>query len=311
METGETNRQDKRVGALVIVSLDEGSIPSTSTISPTGDVLLAKWSKQMQPIHIVVCGAQGRMGRQILSVLKDNAGFRVTGVVEAPGHCDIGVEIASGLFLVDELASVLKKDDVMIEFSTPIATLEHLHCAAKTGARAVVGTTGFSDSQLREIGQISRTIPVLLSPNMGLGVNVLFSLVGQVGRLLPDFDKEVIEAHHNLKEDAPSGTAQRIAEILARASGSNLPDLAVYGREGIIGPRKKAELGIHSIRGGTIVGEHTVVFCGDGERLELTHRAESRRLFARGALVAAQFVSQQQPGLYDLQDALGISKEVE
>jgi 4-hydroxy-tetrahydrodipicolinate reductase len=249
------------------------------------------------------------MGQQILALLVENARFRIVGVVEATGHPEIGLEIGPGLSIVDNLGDVLKEDSVLIEFTTPTATLDGLRCAAERKARAVVGTTGLSEAQLAEIREIARSIPIVLSPNMGLGVNVLFSLVEQAARLLPDFDIEVFEAHHNLKKDAPSGTAHRIAEILARASNHDLSQLAIYGRHGIVGPRKKGEIGIHSIRGGTIVGEHTVVFAGDGERLEITHRAESRRLFARGALVAAEFVSHQGPGLYDLHDVLGIRKD--
>ena len=248
------------------------------------------------------------MGREVVSLIESERRWQLVGAVESPTHSEIGLEIAKGLRVTAHLGKALQPDVVIIEFTTPGASLEHLGIARDNLIPCVIGTTGFSRSEVDEMGEISRTIPILLSPNMGLGINLLFALVKEVGEVLQDFDKEIVEAHHNLKQDAPSGTACRIAQILAEVAGKDLSQLAVYGRKGIVGKRKKGEIGIHSVRGGSVVGDHTVIFAGEGERLEITHRAESRRIFARGALVAAQFIIQKEAGLYDLQDALGINK---
>lgn len=263
----------------------------------------------MNKIKLVVCGARGRMGREVLSLVnEEKEKWELVGIVESPTHPEIGMEIYKGLRLTCHLEEVAQKGAVIIEFTTPRASLEHLDIACKRGVPCVIGTTGFRESEIERIRQISEKIPVLLSPNMSIGINLLFFIVRQIAEILKDFDREIVEAHHHLKQDAPSGTARRIAEILAEVEGKKLSDVAVYGRKGITSSRKKEEIGIHSVRAGSIVGDHTVIFAGDGERIEIIHRAESRRIFARGALVAAQFIVNQKPGLYDLQDALGIQK---
>ncbi|MBE0478488.1 4-hydroxy-tetrahydrodipicolinate reductase [Candidatus Aerophobetes bacterium] len=262
----------------------------------------------MNKIKVIVCGARGRMGRELVSALEGQEGFQLIGIVEAPSHPEVGMEISKGLRVVSHLEEVFQQNAVVIDFTTPQATIEHLHVAKENHLPCVIGTTGFSSLEIEKIKQISSTIPILLSPNMGIGVNLLFVLVKKIGEVLQDFDKEIVEAHHNMKQDAPSGTAHKIAQILAEVEGKDLSDIATYGRKGITGKRKQGEIGIHSIRGGSIVGEHRVIFAGEGEVLEITHRAESRRIFARGALLAARFIVGKRPGLYDLQDALGIER---
>ncbi len=262
----------------------------------------------MDEIKVIVCGARGRMGQEVVSMILKEKGWQLIGAVESPAHPEIGVEICKGLRVTSSLQDVLQKDAVIIEFTTPSATLEHVRVARENHIPCVIGTTGFKNSEIEEIKKASCSIPILLSPNMGRGINLLFALVEKIARILPDFDKEIVEAHHNLKKDAPSGTAYRIAQILAEVEGKDLSQLAVHGRKGMVGRRKRNEIGIHSIRGGSIVGDHTVIFAGEGERLEITHRAESRKIFARGALLAAKFIADKEPGLYDLQDALGIKK---
>jgi len=259
-------------------------------------------------IKVIVCGAQGRMGKEIISIIQDEENWELIGAIESPLHPKIGTEVSGGLRITSHLEEVIQRDAVMIEFTNPSATIEHILIAKEKGTPCVIGTTGFKSSEMEEIKRASQVIPILLSPNMSIGINLVFALIKEIATVLPDFDKEIIEAHHNLKQDAPSGIACRIAQILAEVEGKSLSEIAVYGRKGIVGKRKKGEIGIHSVRGGSIVGDHTVVFAGEGERLEITHRAESRRIFARGALFAARFIIQKKKGLYDLQDALGIKK---
>jgi len=262
-----------------------------------------------EKIKIIVCGARGRMGRELISLIQEEKKWELVGAVESPIHPDIGKQISEKVRITSHLEDVIQNEKVVIvEFTNPSATLEHLQTAKEKGMPHVIGTTGFENWQVEEIKKASEKIPILFSPNMSIGINLLFALVKEVANILNDFDKEIIEAHHNLKQDAPSGTALRIAQILAEVQGKDLPKIAVYGRKGIVGKRKKEEIGIHSVRGGTIVGEHTVIFAGEGERLEITHKAESRRIFARGALFAAEFIANKEKGLYDLQDALGIKK---
>lgn len=257
---------------------------------------------------VIVCGARGRMGQEVISLVQEKSGYELIGAIESPEHPEIGKEIIRGLRITSNLREVLRKGSVVIEFTTPSATLEHLQMARDMRVGMVIGTTGFKSSQFEEIKKASQLIPILFSPNMSMGINLLFCLVEEVAKILRNFDKEIIEVHHRLKQDSPSGTAYKIAEILAQVEGKDLNQIVTYGRKGIKGERKTEEVGIHSIRGGTVVGEHTVIFAGEGERLELTHRAESRRVFAQGALIGAKFIVDKERGLYDLQDVLGIKK---
>lgn len=262
----------------------------------------------MKTVKVIVCGARGRMGQEIISLIQKGKQYQLVGAIESPTHPEIGIEIFKGVRVTSNLKNVLQKEAVIIEFTTPSATIEHLHIAKENHIPMVIGTTGFNKLELEKIKEASEQIPVLLSPNMSLGINLLFVLVREVATVLEDFDKEIVEAHHRMKQDAPSGTACRIAEILAEVEGKKLSQIALYGRKGITGERKKGEIGIHSVRGGSIVGDHTVIFAGEGERLEITHRAESRRVFAQGALAGAKFLIKKDKGLYDLQDVLGIKK---
>ncbi len=210
-----------------------------------------------------------------------------------------------GVLISDELEHIIDEGEVLIEFTDPDTTLDHLGMAIEHNKAMVIGTTGFSDEQLEEIKEIAPQIPCVMAPNMSVGVNLLFKLAKEIAPVLgDDYDIEIVEAHHRKKKDAPSGTAMRIAEILAKALGRNLKGVGVYGRKGITGERTKKEIGIHAVRAGDIVGEHTITFAGTGERIEITHRAHSRDTFAQGALRAVKFVAKAKKGLYDMQDVL-------
>jgi 4-hydroxy-tetrahydrodipicolinate reductase len=253
-------------------------------------------------IKVILCGALGRVGRTIAGEIAIENDIQLAGAVEAPGHAELGSSLF-GVEVVGKLKDCLTAGDIVVDFTNPEASLSHIKACAKAGKAAVVGTTGFSQKQSSEARKAAKRIPLLMSPNMSVGVNLLFKIVGDVGAALDDFDVEIVETHHNRKKDSPSGTAVRIAEIIE----SVRPGLTrVHGREGLVGERKPDELGMHSLRGGDVVGEHTVIFAGEGERLELTHRAHSRRTFARGVLRAVRFIKGKKPGLYSMADVLGI-----
>jgi len=258
-------------------------------------------------IKVIVCGARGRMGQQIVFEVRGDTTMKLIGAIESPYHPELGKKLIEGVIVSSNLEEVVQEEAVIIEFTTPPATLEHLKVAKRKKVPMVIGTTGFQAAELNQIREASSSIPILLSPNMSIGINLLFKLVQITAKTLgKEFDKEVIEAHHRRKKDAPSGTAKRIAQILAQTEGKKLDQVGVFGRQGITGKRRKEEIGIHAVRGGSIVGDHTVLFAGEGERLEITHRAESRKIFARGAILSAKFIAQKKAGLYDLQDVLGI-----
>ncbi len=255
---------------------------------------------------IIVCGACGRMGRELVRVIDELENIQLVGAIEAPNHPCLGEKIGK-IEVSFNLEESIQEGAVVVEFTTTSATLEHLGVAKRKGTPTVIGTTGFKDEEEYSIiEKTSQEIPILLSPNMSVGINLMYNLVKQASQILQGkkFDHEIIELHHRLKKDAPSGTAKKIAEIIAKATGKDLSENLVYGRQGITGERTEKEIGIHSVRGGTAVGEHTVVFAGNGERLEITHRADSRRIYALGAILGAQFITGKQKGLYDLQDAL-------
>jgi len=254
-------------------------------------------------VKVIVCGACGRMGKEIISLCKKK-GIKIEGAIEAPHHYCLGKEIEKGVRVSSDLERVIKKDNVIIEFTTPSATIEHLKIARKKKIPVVIGTTGFNEKEYSKIKETAKEIPILLSPNMSIGINLLFRLTEEITtRVGEEFDVEIIEMHHKNKKDAPSGTAKKIAEIIAKIRGKELSQIGIYGRMGIK-KRTKEEVGIHAIRGGSIVGEHIVLFAGEGERLEIIHRAESRQIFARGALRAAEFIIKQKKGFYNLQDVL-------
>lgn len=265
-------------------------------------------------IKIVMAGACGRMGKRILSLAQENPEFIIHGAVEHPGHPDLGKDVGSiigaeeiGVSVTDTLTDAASGTDVIIDFSIPDAALSHARCAAENGIAFVIGITGLGENDVSELKEITRTISCVMAPNMSVGVNLLFSLVKKAAAALGDsYDVEITEFHHRFKKDAPSGTAMRLLEIVANEMDRDLQKDAIYGRKGIIGERKQAEIGMHALRGGDVVGEHTVFFTTPGERLELTHRANSRDAFAQGALRAARFAVESPAGFYDMQDVLGM-----
>ncbi|MCX8044411.1 MAG: 4-hydroxy-tetrahydrodipicolinate reductase [Desulfobacterota bacterium] len=265
-------------------------------------------------VSCVVVGALGRMGQRICHLLATVPGFSLKGAVECPGNPCIGKSLTETLgvrdvagCIVDDLAAITERFDVVIDFTFPEVSLKTATFCNRSGTAAVIGTTGFTVEQFQQLQELSAAFPCVCAPNMSVGVTVLFKLVNDVAQALrTGFDVEVVEMHHRHKKDAPSGTALRIAQILAQAYGWDLAQAGVYQRRGITGARRDAEIGIQSLRGGDVVGEHTVLFAGTGERLELVHRAYSRDCFAQGALTAARWVGAQPAGMYDMQDVLGL-----
>lgn len=265
-------------------------------------------------VNIAVAGARGRMGSRIAALSREYEGLALTGAFDKKGHKDAGKDIGElsgtgtlGVILRDSIEDVIDGADVIIDFTHTSSTLAHLREASRRGKAMVVGTTGFTKEDRAEIDSLARNIPLVLASNMSLGVNLLLKVLKDIARVLGDeYDMEIIEAHHRLKKDAPSGTALRMAEALAEATGRNLEEVAVYARKGMIGQRSGKEIGIQTIRAGDIIGEHTVIFGGLGERVEITHRASSRDTFARGALKAALWLKGRPAGLYDMQDVLGL-----
>jgi 4-hydroxy-tetrahydrodipicolinate reductase len=264
---------------------------------------------------VVVAGAAGRMGSRLVALLQEEADLHLVAALEAPGHPALGRdagEVAGvgrlGLPIDGDPDRAIAKDRILIEFSVPEATLAHLAAVAREGGRAVVGTTGLSAAQRQEVERLARQVPILLSPNMSVGVNVAFRVLAEMARMLgDDYDVEITEVHHRFKKDAPSGTALGMAEVVAQAMGRDLAKTAVYGRQGQTGERGRTDIGVMSLRSGDVVGEHTVSFGALGERLELTHRAHSRDTFARGALRATRFIAGARPGLYSMQHVLGLA----
>jgi len=265
-------------------------------------------------VPLVIAGAAGRMGRRLVAVARESADLPVVGAFEQPGHPELGRDAgevagvgALGVPIVADPASLLAPGRVLVEFTAPGATLEHLRLAAAHGAGAVVGTTGLQATQVEELRRLAGHVPILFSPNMSVGVNLAFRVLAMMAKALgDDYDVEITEIHHRMKKDAPSGTAAKMAEVVAEALGRRIEDAGVYGRHGLVGERTRAEIGVHALRGGDVVGEHTVVFTTLGERLELTHRAHSRDTFVHGALRAARFVAGAGPGLYSMHDVLGL-----
>ena len=260
----------------------------------------------------IVVGAAGRMGIRIIDSIYQTEGVSLVGATEMQDHSRLGSDVGellgrgnTSIPIVDSLEKISHDYDVLIDFTTPdssLKSLEWVHAKEKT---AVIGTTGFSPKQTERINTLAQDIPCVCAPNMSVGINLMFSIISQVAEKLQDeYDIEIIESHHRLKKDAPSGTAVKMSQILADAVKRDLDRVAVYQRKGLTGPRRKEEIGIQVVRAGDIVGEHTVLFGGLGERLEITHRAHNRDTFARGAVRAAQWVVTQPPGLYDMLDVL-------
>ncbi|MFC1736139.1 4-hydroxy-tetrahydrodipicolinate reductase [Candidatus Hydrogenedentota bacterium] len=256
---------------------------------------------------LAICGAAGRMGRRMLALAENDADLEVTGVLEISDHAALGERASGDVVFTSDGRAALADCDVAITFSLPEGTMDHVALAVELGKPLVIGTTGLTRKQQATISEAAGKVPVVFAPNMSLGVNLLFDLVAKTAKVLgDDYDIEIVEAHHHLKKDSPSGTAVKLGEIAAEALDRDYEKDAVHGRIGMVGERTKKEIGMHAVRGGDVVGEHTVIFAGVGERIELTHRAHSRDAFASGALTAAKFVHGRDVGLYDMQHVTGL-----
>ncbi|SRR5579875_1318605 len=262
---------------------------------------------------LIVSGAAGRMGRLIIALAAADKNHQIVGALEAPGAPALGRDAGEtagigrlGVAITDAYAALAAPDTVTLDFTTATASIAHLEIAAANGAAIVIGSTGFTpelETKARAIAPRTRTV---IAPNMSVGVNVLMRLVAEAAKILPDFDAEVIEIHHRTKLDAPSGTALALGRLIAEARGVDFARNAIHGREGITGVRERDKIAVLAMRAGDAVGDHTVIFGGQGERLELTHRAQSRDSLARGALRAAAWLEHQPPGLYSMRDVLGL-----
>ncbi|HDR46769.1 MAG TPA: 4-hydroxy-tetrahydrodipicolinate reductase [Geoalkalibacter subterraneus] len=265
-------------------------------------------------IKIAVTGAAGRMGGRIITAVREADQLELAGAAERSGHDMVGQDAGMvagcgqlGVAITDDLEKALADADVLIDFTFPDVTLKNLEVCARRGKKIVIGSTGFTPEQRRQVEQHAAKIPVVLAPNMSVGVNACFKLLKEAASILGDgFDVEIVELHHNKKKDAPSGTAVRMGEVVAESLGRDYNECAVFHREGMTGERTHDEIGMQTVRGGDIVGEHTVYFIGMGERIEITHRAMSRDMFARGSVRAAQWLDDKSSGLYDMQDVLGL-----
>lgn len=264
-------------------------------------------------IKVCVAGACGRMGRRIIELVGAMPEMTVGGAFDLPENAGqpITFRTADGttetVLTGDNAEAQIALTDVLIDFTFADACLENVRAAAAAEKPAVVGTTGLSAEQVTALQELAQQIPIVYAPNMSIGVNLLFKLTQQVAATLGlDYNIEIMEIHHNQKKDSPSGTAVRLAECAAAGADMVWPDEAVFGREGMVGARPVREIGVHALRGGDVVGEHTVAFIGNGERVELVHKAHSRDNFARGALIAAKYAVARGPGLFDMQDVLGL-----
>jgi len=264
-------------------------------------------------MKVAIAGSAGRMGRVLVEAVLRDPELSLAVALERPGHPALGrdagefVGSATGVAIRADFADAIPAADVLIDFTRPEGTLVHLDACLKHGKAMVIGTTGFNDEQKARIAQAAKRVPVVMAPNMAVGVNATFKLAEVAAGILGDaYDVEIVEAHHRQKVDAPSGTALRLGEVVARALGRNLSDCSVHGRHGDTGERGAKEIGFHAIRGGDIVGEHTVIFAGTGERVEITVRSQSRATYAIGALRAAKYLRGRQAALYDMFDVLGL-----
>jgi 4-hydroxy-tetrahydrodipicolinate reductase len=257
-------------------------------------------------LRIAVAGASGRMGRMLIDAVREAPDATLAAALDRADSPAIGTRI-DGTTITSDIDLALAGSDVLIDFTRPDGTLAHLRACAAHGVKAVVGTTGFDDAGLAAIEAAATRTAIVFSPNMSVGVNVLYRLIADASRALSDgYDIEIVETHHRHKVDAPSGTALRIGEIVAAATGRDFDANAVFERHGHTGARKPDSIGFSAIRGGDIVGDHTVLFAGTGERIEITHRATSRAGYAHGSLMAARFLATRDRGLFDMQDVLGL-----
>ncbi len=259
-------------------------------------------------MRVAIAGAAGRMGTTLIEAVRADRELELVAALEAAGNPALGRD-AGGVKVSADVAAAARAADVLIDFTRPAGALAHLDACVEARKAMVIGTTGFADAELRRIREGAQRIPVVLAPNFAVGVNVFFKLAETAARALGDaYDIEIIEAHHRHKVDAPSGTALRLGELIAKALSRDLRAVATHGRRGEPGARPPLEIGFHAIRGGDIVGEHTVLFAGEGERLEVVVRTQSRMTYARGALRAAKFLRGRSPALYDMGDVLGLKQ---
>ncbi|WP_345541845.1 4-hydroxy-tetrahydrodipicolinate reductase [Variovorax defluvii] len=270
-------------------------------------------SSTSSPRRVAVAGASGRMGHMLIEAVRAAEDCRLAGALDIAGSPAVGSDAAaflgvnSGVPIVADPREGLKNAQVLIDFTRPEGTLAHLAVCRELGVQAVIGTTGFSEAQKAEIAAAAKDIAIVMAPNMSVGVNVTFKLLEMAAKALSTgYDIEVIEAHHRHKVDAPSGTALKMGEVIAEALGRDLKDCAVYAREGVTGERDPSTIGFATIRGGDIVGDHTVLFAGTGERIEITHKSASRATYAQGSLRAVRFLAGRQAGLFDMFDVLGL-----
>ena len=264
-------------------------------------------------MKICMAGACGRMGRRILELAVVNEEFEIAGAFDIAQMNNVELLVGSEcgkpqvVIVSADASTEIAKADVMIDFTHSDSSVGNARIATDAGKSSVIGTTGLTEAQRLELSEMAKKVPIVFAPNMSIGVNLLFKLTSEVASILGlDYNVEIVEAHHSLKKDSPSGTAVRLAERAAEALGLDYNTDVAHGREGMIGERPQRQIGMHAIRGGDIVGEHTVSFVGKGERVELTHKAHNRDNFARGSLIAAEFCAQAKPGLYDMQDVLGL-----
>ena len=273
----------------------------------------AKIQVNTQAISIAIAGASGRMGQMLVEAVRAADDCVLCGALDIAASPAIGLDAGAfagqttGVLITADIAQGLKNSRVLIDFTRPEGTMAHLAVCRASGVAMVIGTTGFTDSQKAEIAQAAKHIPIMMAPNMSVGVNVTLKLLEMAAKaLVTGYDIEIIEAHHRHKVDAPSGTALKMGEVIAEALGRDLKDCAVYAREGVTGERDPSSIGFATIRGGDIVGDHTVLFAGTGERIEITHKSSSRSTYAQGSLRAARFLAGQKSGLFDMFDVLSL-----
>jgi 4-hydroxy-tetrahydrodipicolinate reductase len=264
-------------------------------------------------LRVVIAGASGRMGQILVDAVCADANMTLVGALDHASSPALGQDAGAfagrttGVVIQSDLATALAGAHVLIDFTRPEGTLAHVQAASAAGVAVVIGTTGFSDEQKAQLQHASATTALVMAPNMSVGVNVTLKLLEMAAKAMPTgYDIEIIEAHHRHKVDAPSGTALKMGEVVAHALGRDLKDCAVYGRDGVTGERDPSTIGFATIRGGDIVGDHTVLFAGTGERIEITHKSSSRATYAQGSLRAARFLADKSSGMYDMFDVLGL-----
>jgi 4-hydroxy-tetrahydrodipicolinate reductase len=264
-------------------------------------------------MKIAIAGASGRMGRMLIETVLNESDAELVGALDRPGAPELGQDAGAflgkttGVVLTDDIERVFADADFLIDFTRPEGTFVHLEAAVRHNVKMIVGTTGFDDAQKAQLRAAGEKIAIVFAPNMSIGVNVTLKLLEFAAKQFAQgYDIEIVEAHHRHKVDAPSGTALAMGEVVAKALGRDLKDCAVYGREGVTGERDPSTIGFAAIRGGDIVGDHTVLFAGIGERIEITHKSANRLSYAQGALRAARFLASRDTGFFDMQDVLGL-----